>query len=237
MALLWLLTFICLFAPTWSLLHHEGTGVSSQLARRQQPNVAITGLTSGGVQPRLEIRQLQQNEAQWNVFLLGLARFQATNQTNLTSYYQIAGIHGRPYIPWDNVGPAPNLTFPGFCTHVSNIFLTWHRPYLALFEQTLYQHIIEAVQEFPYGRERRIFMKAAQTWRLPYWDWATTPTGSTAFPTSLSSPTVTVYVPGGTAVIPNPLYAYQFHPVSIPDFYYAPVSTGKWHVRREGTNS
>jgi len=31
-------------------------------------------------------------------------------------------------------------------------------------------------------------------------------------------------MPNGTTTIPNPLYAYRFHPVSMGDFYYEPVS-------------
>ena len=73
-----------------------------------------------------------------------------TSQSDPLSYYQIAGkflttslfhitliltpgIHGRPYLPWDGVGTAPG-DGGGYCTHTSNLFLTWHRPYLALYE-------------------------------------------------------------------------------------------------------
>ena len=200
------------------LLNHEVEPLQSErpgLRRRQLPTVAITGITAYGVQSRLEIRDLQNNVDQWNIFVLGLARFQQTNQSDITSYYSIAGIHGRPYIPWDNVPPAPGIANPGYCAHVLNIFLAWHRPYLALFEQTLYQHIIEVVNEFP-------------AWRFPYWDWAAPPpSGQSAFPEALQSPTINVTMPNGTAIIPNPLYSYQFHPVSVQDFYFNPVSPMK----------
>jgi len=61
------------------------------LHRRQSSLTPVTGITEFGVQPRLEIRQLEQNADQWNIYLLGLARFQATNQSDKLSYYQIAG--------------------------------------------------------------------------------------------------------------------------------------------------
>jgi len=62
------------------------------LRRRQDDGVTtVTGITGLGVQPRLEIRELQQNEDQWNLYLLGLARFQAVNESEKLSYYQIAG--------------------------------------------------------------------------------------------------------------------------------------------------
>lgn len=44
-------------------------------------------------------------------------------------------------------------------------------------------------------------------------------------PTSMTTPEVTVIMPNGSTMIPNPLYAYRFHPVSMDDFYYEPVST------------
>lgn len=204
----------------------EDVGRSApELNRRQLPTVSITGIQEFGVQPRLEIRQLEQNVDQWNIFLLGLQLFQQSDQTNLTSYYQIAGIHGRPYSPWDNVPPAPGDSNVGYCHHVITTFLPWHRAYMALFEQTLYQSIIAAVNMFPPGSERQRYAAAALSWRLPYWDWAQTPPdGESAFPTSLQTPTINVTMPNGSAIINNPLYSYQFHPVSASDFYFQPVS-------------
>ena len=75
------------------LLRHEVEGVQpagvSILQRRQDQTVAITGINTFGVQPRLEIRQLQQNTDQWNIFLLGMRRFQQINQSDMISYYQV----------------------------------------------------------------------------------------------------------------------------------------------------
>jgi tyrosinase len=59
---------------------------------RQSPGsfYAITGAT-GGVQPRLEIRELQKNSEMWNLYLLAMTEFQAMDQDVIDSYYQIAG--------------------------------------------------------------------------------------------------------------------------------------------------
>lgn len=216
---------LCVSVSASPVLQHELIDQGPQLRRRQNPTVSVTGITAFGVQPRLEIRQLEQNTDQWNIFLLGLARFQQTDQSNLTSYYQIAGIHGRPYSPWDDVQPFPGNNNPGYCAHVLNIFLSWHRPYLALFEQTLFEHIIDAVNDFPRGAQRQRYASAALSWRFPYWDWAAPPpSGESVYPSSMQSPTVNVTTANGTATIPNPLYSYQFHPISSSDFYYSPVS-------------
>jgi hypothetical protein len=50
---------------------------------------------------------------------------------------QFPGIHGRPYVPWDGVGPAPGVDAPGYCVHLSQLFIPWHRPYMALYEVCL----------------------------------------------------------------------------------------------------
>lgn len=51
----------------------------------------VTGIQNTSPQPRLEIRQLEKNADQWNIYLLGMRRFMRTNQTEKLSYYQIAG--------------------------------------------------------------------------------------------------------------------------------------------------
>ena len=56
--------------------------------------------------------------------------------------HAVSGIHGVPYDIWPKKAwnkkledmKAPNDEPTGFCTHSSILFLTWHRPYLALFE-------------------------------------------------------------------------------------------------------
>ena len=65
------------------------------LNRRQTTNSSgftiVTGIQNTSPQPRLEIRQLEKNADQWNIYLLGMRRFMSTNQTEKLSYYQIAG--------------------------------------------------------------------------------------------------------------------------------------------------
>jgi hypothetical protein len=60
-----------------------------------EPTFAVLGVgavSDGSVHPRLEIRKLEQDKDQWNVFLLGLRRFQLMDQADLLSYYQISGM-------------------------------------------------------------------------------------------------------------------------------------------------
>ena len=88
-----------LYAVAASMLASLGHGSPfPSFAERQVPGsyYAITGAT-GGVHPRLEIRELQKNGEMWNLFLLALSEFEGLNQNDIDSYYQIAGIHGQPW--------------------------------------------------------------------------------------------------------------------------------------------
>lgn len=108
----------------------------------------------------------------------------------------------------------------GYCPHTSSLFGSWHRPYLALFEQILHDRAMEIAEEYPVGEGRNKALDIAARLRLPYWDWAANPTDSEGcMPTSIRRPTVSVTYPNGTqAEISNPLYRYDFHPLKHDDF-------------------
>lgn len=108
---------------------------NNALQQRQEEhfNFSVTGV-QGTPYPRLEIRTLEQNSDLFNLYLLGLERFQATDQEDMLSYFQVAGIHGRPFFEWDGVRPVEGGEGMGYCVHTTNLFPPWHRPYLALFE-------------------------------------------------------------------------------------------------------
>ncbi|KAF2135447.1 uncharacterized protein K452DRAFT_323045 [Aplosporella prunicola CBS 121167] len=172
---------------------------------------AITGV-SGSVQPRLEIRTLAQDSVSWNLFLLAMDRFLNTNQNDMLSFYKVSGIHGVPFENWDGVPGAPS-DWSGYCPHGSNLFGSWHRPFIALLEQVLNSHAVAIAGEFPTGTMRSAYQAAAAKLRFPYWDWATNSVNGNILPGSVSEPTVSVSFPNGTTgQIHNPLYSYRFHP-------------------------
>ncbi|KAF7532664.1 hypothetical protein G7054_g7781 [Neopestalotiopsis clavispora] len=129
---------------------------------------------------RLEVRDMIKNQPdQWNLYLLGLERFQNSVAENAPlSYFQISGIHGFPYTKWPDrswntmKSVSGSTGFGGFCTHSSILFLTWHRPYLALFEAELYKHVNAVANSFSEAERKADYVKAAKTFRMPYWDWA-----------------------------------------------------------------
>lgn len=95
-----LLCFVCsAIATTTPLFDHQideliesdEEAFETHLRRRQSQSTsgsfAITGVQNAGVQPRLEIRELAERPDMFNVFLLGLARYQAMPQDEHLSYY------------------------------------------------------------------------------------------------------------------------------------------------------
>lgn len=62
------------------------------------------------------------------------------------------------------------------------------------------------------------YIKAAEEFRLPYWDWGLGPDGGTV-PDYFVQPEIEVIGSNGQPqTIPNPLYHYEFHPLVSGDF-------------------
>ncbi|KAI3322315.1 common central domain of tyrosinase-domain-containing protein [Xylariaceae sp. AK1471] len=174
---------------------------------------------------RQELREFRKNDDLWNLYLLGLWQFQLVDKKYQLSYSQIAGIHGLPYAEWpvgDELLKKLRQQETGFCTHTSILFLSWHRPYLALFEGILQKAMLYVAQQYTKEEGQDRYVKAAESFRMPYWDWALPDVP--AFPSeATSSKTVQVIMPeslrkeytdlkkaGETVEIPNPLYAFKF---------------------------
>lgn len=161
--LIWLCLILCIAgAPVKE--HQDSPGNW----RRQEGSFAVTGapVIDGQIPQRLEIRQLRKNTPQWNLYLLALNRFQQMDQSDVRSYYQLSGIHGRPFIEWNGVPLVQNM---GYCSHTSNLFATWHRPYVAAFEQVLYD-IVQDVATSIVNDTKGEYKPAASSFRHPYWD-------------------------------------------------------------------
>ncbi|KAJ4153472.1 hypothetical protein LMH87_009957 [Akanthomyces muscarius] len=187
-----------------------------QLVRRQDPAAKIIvgklPLASNGSTPtRPEIRDMRKDGYMWDLYILALSMFQSVSQDQSLSWYQVAGIHGVPFQPWNGVQPAPGSSQSGYCTHSSVLFPTWHRPYLALYEQ------------------------AASRFRIPYWDWSLlAPAGETHLPDCFWSPVIMQYGPNGAQHIRNPLFSYAFHPLDEDAFIWNPLK--KWNETKRAPN-
>ncbi|KAF3921752.1 Tyrosinase [Arthrobotrys entomopaga] len=159
--------------------HYDPTSLNdTRVPRNVTGPMFVTGIqqgfSQGGQVPiRKEIREMIKNETEFSLFVMALYRLQQQPQELDNSYYAIAGIHGQPAKPWDNVKSVPNADLDrGYCGHFDMLFLPWHRPYLALFEQQIWNHAYDIVKELPNGPKKDKFKAVLPTLRLPYWDWA-----------------------------------------------------------------
>lgn len=186
-----------------------------QVSNSTSPNVTsgvtVTGATEGGVQSRLEIHELMQDADAWNIYLLAMQAFQSMDPSDPLSWYQIGGIHGKPFVEYNDApqceGCDPEM---GYCTHLSTLFPTWHRAYVALFEQSLQANALAIAGQFT-GDDRQRYLAAASNLRAPYWDWALAPAqGEEALPQFFMDATVAVNTPSGQQEIANPLLQYTF---------------------------
>ncbi|EPS44263.1 hypothetical protein H072_1759 [Dactylellina haptotyla CBS 200.50] len=201
------------------------------LEKRQSGFFIVTGINNNGVQLRQEWNTFAADADLLNLFLCGLEAMQAKDQNARDSFFQISGIHGGPYVPWDGVD-GPN-TGSGYCTHASILFPTWHRPYLAAYEQILGGIMVNLANQYPAGQVRNRYVAAASKFRLPYWDWAS----NGQVPDIIGNqPRVSVEKPQGFVQINNPLYTYIFHPFSPSYFPYAPFNAWTRTLRQPDGN-
>lgn len=155
-----------------------------------------------------------ENAVQLSLFIQALTKFQQMDpldpKTGKLSYYQIAGIHGQPAMTWDGTD---THTGPWYCNHQRTTFPTWHRPYLLLFEQRIYEIMMsEIVSNVSPATEQSIWAIEASHWRLPYWDWSVNQPylQKAGVPQLFTLPTIKVVMPNsGSQVFNNPLWAFN----------------------------
>ncbi|TID07324.1 Tyrosinase [Colletotrichum higginsianum] len=146
---------------------------------------------------------------QWDLYIAALTAMQDANETDPTSYFQIAGIHGQPYMAWSGGGPQTGAD-AGYCPH----------------NQVLVRQAKRIAISYPEPHKRK-YLEAAESLRIAYWDWAE----NHQVPPVTAMPTVIVNKPVAGLVQPasvrNPLYRFKY-PQSALDGYFG---------RFDGTNS
>ncbi|OAQ57685.1 tyrosinase [Pochonia chlamydosporia 170] len=177
--------------------------VTSVLAAR----VPVTGaeVTNSGTPLRRNVDELSNSGAPWDLFILALNAMNDADVQNDTSFFQIAGIHGWPYKEWNDAGSENSTDSAGYCPHNENIFVAWHRPYMALFEQELVRQARLIADMYP-EPNRQEYRAAAENLRLPFWDWGF----DSHVPNATVPKTVIVQAPGGKTNVSNPLATYKF---------------------------
>jgi tyrosinase len=194
------------FASSSDPIRHKNSAL-----RIRQSNGSFTPVVGCGAPvDRRGVDDLQSNHPDvFNMLLLALQGVQNVAEDDDLSYYQISGIHGYPYVPWqEDPGFVPPNPSRGYCTHSSAIFTTWHRPYLVLLEQLLCDQARTIAQQFQ-GDDAARYQAAAEEVRIPYWDWSSRTTQS-RIPAAVKQDSIAVNAPSGQVTIANPLFSYKF---------------------------
>ncbi|KAM4055708.1 tyrosinase [Hirsutella rhossiliensis] len=184
-----------------------GSTVLAQRTTTSDP-YAVTGarVRSGSVPIRRNINDLQAEAGpQWDLYIQALSSMIGASPSDPLSYFQIEGIHGSPPFEWNNTGRSNSSGRAGYCPHGDALFLPWHRPYLALFEQVLVDNARKIAAGYR-GATRNRYLQAADALRAPYWDWATT----SDVPPSTVPRSVTINTPKGRRQVRNPLSGFTF---------------------------
>ncbi|KAK1143577.1 hypothetical protein N8T08_006187 [Aspergillus melleus] len=110
------------------------------------------------------------SRVQLTLFMRALAILQDRKVDDELSYFRLAGIHSAPWCDWGGERPTEGW---GFCVHSNYTFPTWHRVYLALYEQELHSAMKKFIEsdEVP-QKYKTNWGQEADKWRLPYWDFA-----------------------------------------------------------------
>ena len=122
--------------------------------------------------------------------------------------------------PWDTTEKKED----DYCAHGKVTFGTWHRPYVLLYEQRLYEIMLDLIPQTFAARDQAAMMHAAKSWRLPFWDWASKkpdwdpeypenpkniePKVGLNVPYLLTLPMVEVKTMTGSNKVPNPMWRF-----------------------------
>ncbi|PHH76019.1 hypothetical protein CDD80_1884 [Ophiocordyceps camponoti-rufipedis] len=210
------------------MLHHIAAVLLSLalLVFARQPHQPVTGAPvvrgSEGAPLRRNINDLSAaGGPQWNLYLLALRAMQQDNDEDPLSYFQLMGIHGAPYIEYNGAGAQVDGDWQGYCPHTEDLFLPWHRPHVALFEQTLVSKAKQIALTYPES-VRAEYTHAADTLRSPYWDWA----HDSRVPPATVPLKIRVNTSSGEVELDNPLRVYRF-PKAVLDGKYGKFDPSK----------
>ncbi|CAG8552558.1 14450_t:CDS:2, partial [Dentiscutata heterogama] len=167
------------------------------------------------IYPRLDILDFYGNETYRPHFDLLIQSYQAMYDRpheDMRSFYQVAGIHGLPYKPYDGVtGDAHEYKsskgrWGGYCHHGDSLFITWHRPYMLLFESLIVIEAKKIALQY-HDSEKEKYVEAAKQLRHPYWDWADEK-AIKGVPEIFLIPEIEINTPNGRKKVTNPLKSY-----------------------------
>ncbi|KAL0764557.1 hypothetical protein CaCOL14_012858 [Colletotrichum acutatum] len=169
---------------------------SCTISAQEYPVVGVTSgvnLRTGEMPIRRDINVIYEEAGpQWDLYVGALTAMQDANETDPISYFQVAGIHGQPYMAWSGGGPQAGAD-AGYCPH----------------NQVLVRHAKRIAVSYPEPHKRE-YVEAAESLRVAYWDWA----ADSQVPAVTALPTVVIKKPVGGAVhtvaVRNPFYRFTY---------------------------
>jgi tyrosinase len=166
-------------------------------------------------------------EKQRTLLLLGFRQLLYRDPTDPRSYWQIAGIHGIPYAPYDGVKgdySKRQTGWGGYCQHGNPLFPTFHRPYVMLLEQRVKEEAKKVIDSWSWLNEgagleeKKVWMEELNKLRLPYWDWANHSTEIFGVPDIFTQPTLQIKIPIGFSVPTHHEFIVNIHSLPPPKY-------------------
>ncbi|KAN0127413.1 Common central domain of tyrosinase domain containing protein [Lactarius tabidus] len=190
---------------------------------------AIGGIQQGAAAPnRIEINDFVKNEAAFSLLIQSLNRMFQISQSNPTSHFSLASMHGFPLTPLQGPGGPQSVKgsqWGGHCTHGSTLFPCWHRVYVCRYEKVLQENALDIANTYEVNKQ--FWVDTAWKLRMPYWDWAR---NCVPPPEVIFMETVNIITPNGKMTsVPNPLLKYTFNPV--PQSFPHPYNFWKTTIR------
>ncbi|KAJ0413973.1 common central domain of tyrosinase-domain-containing protein [Aspergillus carlsbadensis] len=151
-----------------------------------------------------------------------------------------------PFRPWDEPHEVQeSVSGKGYSMYGNYLFSSWNRVYILLFEQRLHDIMLETIIPQYAEEYQEILQGAAQKWRLPYWDWAT----SSLLPALALQPEIRFKLCGQVEALRNPLYQFcmpnrktmgsrgigkvEFRHGEVTSFYSDSVATSRPKMRQQ----
>ena len=160
----------------------------------------------------------KQQGPQWVLYIQARQAMYEKNSDNPDSFFQVAGIHSRPFMEWGHTGGRKGNDWLGYCPHGEDLLWAWHRPFVLLSEQILVDKAAEIAAKYQ-GLYKANYTAAAASLRSPFWDWGY----ANAVPQATVPTTVKINVPSGTEIkqvtVKNPLSGYSYPQAAINGKY------------------
>ncbi|KAJ8507838.1 hypothetical protein ONZ45_g9821 [Pleurotus djamor] len=155
-------------------------------------------------QPRVEIQDFVKNDKWLSLFVQALGKPSLWHKARNSTFRTSASVASMVYLSDPGLVPEAILkaSFKGI---------------------VLMQFLQQAAMTIALEYKSDEWVRAAETMRLPYWDWASAPIPPDQV---IAMPQITITTSSGPQTVANPFWGYVFHPID-------PSFTGRWALWRK----